>query len=55
MFFKTLLENSMMSMAKSFFPLTAYMKNDPEFGEFWQIIYEVLETKRLLKIAGHKN
>ncbi|MDG2432671.1 phosphoenolpyruvate carboxylase, partial [Flavobacterium sp.] len=56
MFFKTLLENSMMSMAKSFFPLTAYMKNDPEFGEFWQIIYdEFLETKRLLlKIAGHK-
>ena len=56
LFFKTLLENSMMSLAKSFFPLTAYMKNDPEFGEFWQIIYEeFLETKRLLlKIAGHK-
>ena len=55
MFFKTLLENSMMSLAKSFFPLTAYMKKDPEFGEFWQIIYdEFLETKRLLlKIAGH--
>jgi len=56
LFFKTLLENSMMSLAKSFFPLTAYMKNDPEFGSFWQIIYdEFLETKRLLlKIAGHK-
>lgn len=56
LFFKTLLENSMMSLAKSFFPLTAYMKNDPEFGPFWQIIYdEFLETKRLLlKIAGHK-
>ena len=56
MFFKTLLENSMMSLAKSFFPLTAYMKKDPQFGAFWQIIYdEFLETKRLLlKIAGHK-
>jgi phosphoenolpyruvate carboxylase len=56
LFFRTLLENSMMSLAKSFFPLTAYMKKDPEFGEFWQIIYdEFLETKRLLlKIAGHK-
>jgi phosphoenolpyruvate carboxylase len=56
LFFKTLLENSMMSLAKSFFPLTAYMKKDPEFGAFWQIIYdEFLETKRLLlKIAGHK-
>ena len=56
LFFKTLLENSMMSLAKSFFPLTAYMKKDPEFGAFWQIIYdEFLETKRLLlKIAGHQ-
>jgi len=57
LFFKTLLENSMMSLAKSFFPLTAYMRKDPEFGEFWQIIYdEFLETKRLLlKIADHKS
>ncbi|MGV3696636.1 phosphoenolpyruvate carboxylase [Flavobacterium sp.] len=56
LFFKTLLENSMMSLAKCFFPLTAYMKNDAEFGAFWQIIYdEFLETKRLLlKIAGHQ-
>jgi len=56
LFFKTLLENSMMSLAKCYFPLTAYMKNDPEFGDFWQIIYdEYLLTKRLLlKIAGHE-
>ncbi len=56
LFFRTLLENSMMSLAKSFFPLTAYMKDDPEFGAFWQIIYqEFLDTKRLLlKIAGHR-
>ena len=56
LFFKTLLENSMMSLAKSFLPLTAYMRKDPEFGEFWQIIYdEFVETERLLlKIAGHK-
>jgi phosphoenolpyruvate carboxylase len=55
LFFRTLLENSMMSLAKSFLPLTQYMKNDPEFGEFWSIIYaEFTETKRLLlKIAGH--
>ena len=56
LFFRTLLENSMMSLAKSFFPLTAYMKEDKDFGEFWQIIFdEFSETKRLLlKIAGHK-
>ena len=54
LFFKTLLENSMMSLTKSFFPLTAYMKDDPEFGAFWQIIYdEFLDSKRLLlKISG---
>jgi phosphoenolpyruvate carboxylase len=56
MFFKnSLLENSMMSMVKSF---SAHrLQNDPEFGEFWQIIYdEFLENKAtLLKIiAGHK-
>lgn len=55
LFFRTLLENSMMSLAKSFLPLTQYMKNDPEFGDFWKIIFnEFQETKRLLlKIAGH--
>ncbi|NJM78489.1 MAG: phosphoenolpyruvate carboxylase [Flavobacterium sp.] len=54
LFFKTLLENSMMALSKSFFPLTAYMKNDPEYGPFWTIIHtEYLETKRLLlKLSG---
>ncbi|MFY8187170.1 MAG: phosphoenolpyruvate carboxylase [Flavobacterium sp.] len=54
LFFKTLLENSMMSICKSFFPLTSYMKHDAEFGEFWTLIHEeFLLTKRLLlKISG---
>ena len=54
-FFKTLLENSMMSLTKSFFGLTSYMADDPEFGEFWKLIYaEYQTTKRLLlKITGH--
>lgn len=53
-FFRTLLENSMMSLTKSFFPLTAYMKDDKEFGEFWSLIHEEFErTKRmLLKVTG---
>lgn len=54
-FFKTLLENSMMSLTKSFFALTAYMEQDKEFGEFWKIIYA--EYKRshamLLKVTGY--
>jgi phosphoenolpyruvate carboxylase len=55
-FFKTLLENSMMSLTKSFFELTAYMADDAEFGEFWKLIYtEYKTTKRLLlKLTGHK-
>jgi phosphoenolpyruvate carboxylase len=54
-FFKTLLENSMMSLTKSFFDLTKYMAEDKEFGAFWTIIYEeYLTTKRLLlKLTGY--
>lgn len=56
-FFKTLIENSMMSLSKSFFDLTKYMNEDEEFGEFWQIIYSEYEiTKRLiLKLTGYKS
>ncbi|QMU64005.1 MAG: phosphoenolpyruvate carboxylase [Flavobacteriaceae bacterium] len=55
-FFKTLIENSMMSLSKSFFDLTKYMMHDDEFGEFWQIIYNEYETtKRLiLKLTGYQ-
>lgn len=56
LFFRTLIENSMMSLSKSFFPLTAYMKDDKEFGKFWEIIYdEYCETRRLLlKLSGYE-
>lgn len=55
-FFRTLLENSMMSLTKSFFPLTAYMKDDPEFGGFWQGIHAEYERSKamLLKVTGYK-
>ena len=54
-FFKTLLENSMMSLTKSFFGLTAYMADDPVYGAFWKLIYEEYKTTKrlLLKLAGH--
>jgi len=54
-FFRTLLENSMMSLTKSFFGLTAYMADDEEFGEFWKLIFAEYETSKrlLLKLAGH--
>lgn len=54
-FFKTLVENSMMSLSKSFFNLTKYMADDQEFGGFWTLIFKEYETSKrlLLKLAGH--
>jgi len=54
-FFRTLLENSMMSITKSFFELTRYMENDEEFGEFWRLIYDeyLLSKEMLLKLTGY--
>ncbi len=54
-FFRTLLENSMMSLTKSFFKLTSYMQQNKEFGEFWTIIFEEFERSKrmLLKVTGY--
>lgn len=54
-FFKTLILNSMMSMQKTYFPLTYYLKNDTEYAPFWQILYdEYLLSKELtLEISGY--
>ncbi|SDR79025.1 Phosphoenolpyruvate carboxylase, type 1 [Formosa sp. Hel1_31_208] len=54
-FFKTLVENSMMSLSKSFFDLTKYMAEDEEFGAFWTVIYKEYETSKrlLLKLTGY--
>ncbi|MBT8140951.1 MAG: phosphoenolpyruvate carboxylase, partial [Gammaproteobacteria bacterium] len=53
-FFRALISNSMMSLSKSFFGLTAYMRDDPEYGKFWELIHnEYQETRRLiLKLTG---
>ena len=55
-FFRTLISNSMMSLTKSFFKLTAYMKDDPEFGEFWTLILKEYELSKslILKLSGYK-
>ncbi len=38
LFFRTLIDNSMMSMLKSTFALTQYIKDDPQYGTIWQLI-----------------
>ena len=53
-FFRTLIANSMMSLTKSFFGLTAYMQNDKRFGDFWNLIHDEfkLTKEMILKLTG---
>ena len=52
--FKALMLNSMMSLSKCYFELTSYMKEDPEYGDFWLILHEefMLSKEMLLLISG---
>jgi len=55
-FFRTLVQNSMMSMIKSNFLLTAYMGKGDKFSDFWNILndeYELTKTL-ILEISGQK-
>ncbi|MDQ0477153.1 phosphoenolpyruvate carboxylase [Chryseobacterium sp. MDT2-18] len=53
-FFKTLVLNSMMSMNKSYFPLTSYMRKNEKFGEFWTILFDEynLSKSLMLELTG---
>ncbi len=53
LFFRTLIGNSMMSLTKSFYPATAYLANDSEFGEFWNKMFREFELskKMILELA----
>ena len=52
-FFRTLISNSMMSLQKSFFNLTAYMEQDAEYGPFWKVIHDEYERSKhyILKLT----
>lgn len=54
-FFRTLVLNSMMSMNKSYFPLTSYMKDNPKFGTFWNILHDEYELSKemMLQLTGY--
>ena len=56
LYFKTLMQNSMMSLSKSYFPLTSYMKEDPIYGEFWNILYDEHQKscENMLLVSGQK-
>ncbi|MBE8723101.1 phosphoenolpyruvate carboxylase [Sphingobacterium pedocola] len=53
-FFNTLIDNCMMSMTKSNFHITSYMKDDPTFGAFWSLLHDEYQNtkKYLLKLSN---
>lgn len=50
MFFRTLIENAMQALSKTYFPLTQYLSEDPQYGSFWKNIHEeAVKTIELLR------
>ena len=56
LFFRTLVENAMQSLSKTYFPLTQFLSRDNEFGELWNMLYdEAIRTQNLLvRVAGQE-
>ncbi len=54
LFFRSLLGNSMQSLAKSFYPATAYLKENETFGGFWNVLFEEYQRslKNILKVSN---
>ena len=55
-FFNALILNSMMSLSKCYFELTAYFANDEEYKDFWNILFEEykLSKEMVLFISGYQ-
>jgi phosphoenolpyruvate carboxylase len=55
-FFKTMVDNCIMSMSKSDFRVTAYLEKDKKFGQFWRMLKDEYElTKTMLSdLTGNK-
>ena len=55
LFFRTLLDNCQMAMRKCFFPLTAFLKDHPVYGEIWNMVHDEYELtkKYVLKLSGN--
>ena len=53
-FFKTMIDNCMMSMSKSDFRITAHLENDEHYGEFWKLLKEEYELTKanVLELTG---
>jgi phosphoenolpyruvate carboxylase len=53
-FFKTMVDNCVMSMTKSDFRVTAYLEKDKKFGHFWKMLKDEFELTKamLLELTG---
>ncbi len=56
LFFKTLMSNSMMSISKTYFPLTMYMKNSEKFKNFWENLYDEyrISKETMLEVSQYE-
>ena len=54
MFFRALLDNSMQSLSKTFFPLTEHLKSHTTFGTIWTMIKEEfdLTVQMILEVSN---
>ncbi|TVP51111.1 MAG: phosphoenolpyruvate carboxylase [Mongoliibacter sp.] len=54
LFFRSLLGNSMQSLAKSFYKATAYLKDDKDYAEFWKLMFDEYQRsiEMLLEVSG---
>jgi phosphoenolpyruvate carboxylase len=54
LFFRSLLGNSMQSLAKSFYKSTAYLKDNPKYSDLWNLMFEEYQRsiKLLCEVSG---
>jgi phosphoenolpyruvate carboxylase len=55
LFFRTLIDNCEMAMTKCFFPLTAFLAENPLYGPIWKKIFAEYELSRkmVLQLSGN--
>jgi len=54
-FFKALILNSMMSMSKCYFELTAYIQRDEEYKDFWNILFAEFKLAKEMVLLVSRN
>ena len=55
-FFKTMIDNCIMSMSKSDFRITAHLQHDEHYGAFWTLLKNEYDLTKamLLELTGNK-